>query len=132
MIKPKKKKSESQLKKSTIEEQYIKLTESNRKALITIGRIIHVIVPHGKETVNRIGQWPIRPRFVRGWIDMENDPSCPSFSVFCFEDEDPIQYKESFSELLDSGIKKEQLFIKKNQPLVTFKHREIKTYENKV
>jgi hypothetical protein len=101
-------------KKTKIPESYTLVTEANRKFSIKLGRQCFVLDENEKPA----GEFTIRPRLKKGWLEFG------PYKAFISENEDAKEYADSFDSIISHFIKKKQLYIDTNKPLITFKTNE--------
>ncbi len=101
-------------KKSKISESLVLVTEINRKFCIKLGRECLVF----DEKDNPAGNFTIRPRLKKGWMEAGDH------KFFVSEDENPSEYAESFDSIISHFIKIKRLYVDTSKPLIIFKHNQ--------
>ena len=94
-------------------EDYILVTELNRKMCIRLGRKVHILSQFNG-TIKSDGEFIIRPRLTEGWYYWGTN------KCFVTKDESREEYVQSFKEVIDHFIKQKQLFINPKQHIVKF------------
>lgn len=116
------KKSAPKPVKVNILEDYIKLTEENRKFLVKLGAVIHVF--HTKEgNIDKAGVIEIRPLLKKGNLQTIGSTTGGTYETFIREDEDPIEYKQSFESIINYGIRTGTFYLKKGQEPVKYLYK---------
>ena len=116
-----------QLTKGAID-NFVAVTDFNRKNAITLGRIYYFIESLGSSHIYR-GSGLIRPRLTKGWHHWPHLPwsmvpkdvqNKTHWRVFYDTDEDYVKWKDDFDAIITKGINEKTLYICPSDPILTF------------
>ncbi len=111
------------LKKKTVGDRYILVTEQNRKHCIVLGRVLWRLKHYDAQNLEVTSWYDVRPRHVKGKMTLINYPKLSAPFTFCiFNEESEDEYAESFRSVLKHDIESGILYIKKDEPLMEYTH----------
>jgi len=110
------------MKKAEVD-TFARVTESNRKQAVVIGRILYIISKEGN-VYTYGGCMTIDPCLLKGWwkwpwLPFVNQRTS-HFRVFIESDMSRDDWAADYKALLDMHIEKEQLYIKREDPILTY------------
>lgn len=103
-------------------EDYVLLTEANKKTAMVTGRVLHVIDDAHTKNPKYCGYKTFDPCFSQGLyrITLPEFWDIKEFSHAVKEDQNVEEWKKMWVSIVNDGIKKGRLFIKKNEPLIKY------------
>jgi hypothetical protein len=114
-------------KPADLDEKFIKVTETNRKHAVVMGRVMYVF---GKEAQGtkfvEQGTFDIRPRMQKGVLVVEKHPLYKPFETYVKNEETMDDYRDGFKSVIDLLVKQGRLYIKKGEATIKYS---IKTYK---
>lgn len=110
------------IKKAEVD-TFAKVTESNRKQAIVIGRILYIIAKDGN-VYTYCGAMTIDPCLLKGWWKWPFLPfvnkSLSHFKVYVDSDKSRDDWAAEYKGLIDKYINEGTLYIKREDPILTY------------
>lgn len=103
-------------------DDFVLITEANKKNAMVIGRIIYVIDDAKTKTPKYGGYKTFDPCFKQGLyrITLPSFWSIEEMKHPVPADQDKKEWDRFWVAIINDGIKRERLFIKKNEPLIKY------------
>lgn len=106
---------------SDFEKLFLKVTETNLELYRTIGRTFWIIYPKDNKNVTVWAPVTLRPVLKgRTWYRVTNDPLSPDHEVWVSNEESAEEWKEAFKPLIESHLKKGNLYVRIKQQLTKY------------
>ena len=106
---------------ASVEENFILVTEQNRKHSVVLGRTIYSLRRYDSKSKKVTGRFDIRPRLKKGWLNIENSPHDEDHSTFISQEEGYEEDRDMLKCIIDNGIKERILYIGATEKITKYK-----------